>query len=169
MTLPRLTLIALTLASPAVLADPVPEYEMKAAFLYNFASFTEWPEPIAGNFNLCVFSNDPIGNALSSLEGKPIQNARLSVLRITETAQARQCQLLYWSDSGVVNVRRLLQNVADLPILTVSADGESERAGAMINMTVENNKLAFSVDVEPAHRARLNLSSKMLRLAYRVY
>jgi hypothetical protein len=169
MTLRRLTFLALILASPGILADPVPEYEMKAAFLYNFASFTEWPEPIAGNFNLCVFSNDPIGSALAALEGKSVQNAKLSVLRITESAQARQCQLLYWSDAGVVNVRRLLQQVSDLPILTVSADGESGRAGAMINMIVENNKLAFSIDVEPAHRAHLNLSSKMLRLAYRVY
>jgi hypothetical protein len=169
MMLRRLILPALLLACPTAWAAPVPEYEMKAAFLYNFASFTEWPEPIVGNFNLCIFGNDPIAGTLLPLEGKPVRNARLKIVQITDTGQAGQCQLVYWSDSGFVNLRRLLHQIADLPVLTVSGDHDSEPNGAMIDLSIENHRLTFSVDVELARRAHLNLSSKMLRLAYRVY
>lgn len=170
MTICQLILVlAFALGIPCTWADPVPEYDMKAAFLYNFASFTEWPEPIVGNFNLCIFGNDPIGPSLDALEGKLLQGAHLTVVRITADTQARQCHLLYLSDPEHSNTRHMLNGLAELPILTVTGESNQEGPGAMISMTLENRKLTFEVNYEAARRARLSLSSKMLRLAQRVH
>lgn len=169
MTIRRLILLLmLILGAPGTWAEPVPEYDMKAAFIYNFASFTEWPEPIVGNFNICIFGDDPIAPSLDAIEGKLVQGAHLTVVRITTTIQARQCHLLYFSEPGRSNARRILNGLAELPILTVTGDNDQEGVGAMISMTLENRKLTFDINYEAARRAHLNLSSKMLRLAQRV-
>lgn len=168
MTLRRLILVVFILAIPCAWAGPVPEYDMKAAFLYNFASFTEWPEPISGNFNICIFENDPIAPSLMAIEGKPVKGARLAIIRITNIAQARQCHMLYLGESGHANIHRWLNEQAQLPILTVTDDNEPTGTGVMISMMLENKKLSFEVNYELARQAHLSMSSKMLRLAQRV-
>jgi len=170
MKIPRLAMVVtFILGIPLAEADPIPEYDMKAAFVYNFASFTEWPDPITGSFNLCIFDNDPIAPALETLEGKTIKGVNLTVTHVSSASQAKQCHVLYLGDQTHGNMHRLLNELAELPILTVTDENDLTGSGAMIGMSLENKKLTFDVNREPARRAHLNLSSKMLRLAQRVY
>jgi len=79
-------------------AKAVPEYAMKAVYLYNFAQLTEWPATLATgreSFNLCVIGPDEIVAALEPLRGRRVNQQHLRLLRITESSEARQCQMLF--------------------------------------------------------------------------
>lgn len=173
--LPLLILLAgycIALPRQAV-ADPVPEYAMKAAFLYNFALFTEWPEEVDGSFNLCVLGRDPFGMALESFEGKPLKQARLTILRIATvdnaSIQAKQCHLLYVSEPESALTRKVFIALRNTQVLTVTDTDNLLESGAMIGMRLEGKHLVFDINYTAAQRSRLILSSKMLQLARKVY
>lgn len=162
------SLMAICCMLPATLqaVEPVPEYAMKAAFLYNFALFTEWPGQLGGNLNLCVLGHDPFGSALDAIDGKEIKSGRrLTIRHISNPANAVQCHMLYFGAVEVASIGNLLADLGDVPVLTVTDAGES--SGAMIHMWLENKRLVFGVDQDAALRAHLTFSSKMLRLARR--
>jgi hypothetical protein len=162
----RWLLSLLALVMPCSLAaEPVPEYMMKAALLYNFALFTEWPGRIEGNFNLCILGADPFGPSLDTIDGKPIRGARLTLLRITSPASARQCQVLFLSDAEHINASKLLEDLSDTPILTISDDSRLIEAGVMIGLIMENRRLNFNINTVAARHAHITISSKLLRLA----
>lgn len=158
----------MTLSSSAS-ADPIPEYAMKAAYLYNFALFTEWPALPDDNLNLCVLGKDPFGTALDAVEGKPVRGLRLTVNRIGKTGSIEHCQILFLRETEGVNIRRLLADLEEAPVLTVTDNDSLMQAGVMIGMTIENKHLTFDINAEAARRAHLSLSSKLLRLARTVY
>ena len=149
-------------------ADPMPEYSMKAAFLYNFALFTEWPQLPEDSLNLCVLGKDPLGTALDAVEGKQINGLRLTVSRI-KIGSVRNCQILFLGEAEGVNIRRLLVDLEEVPVLTVTDNESLLQAGVMIGLTVENKRLTFDINAEAAQRAHLSISSKLLRLARNVY
>lgn len=155
--------------SRPVAAEPMPEYAMKAAYLYNFALFTEWPALPDDQLNLCILGKDAFGAALDSIDGKIVNGLRLSVHRISGSSRARQCQILFLGTSDRVNFRRLLHDIEDLPVLTVTDNDDLVQAGIMIRMSIENKRLTFEINTEAARRARLAISSKLLRLAKTVY
>jgi len=157
-------------ALPAATAgEPVPEYDMKAAFLYNYALFTEWPEPVNGQFNLCILGMDPFGATLNAMDGKQIKGARLTILRISTPANAKTCHILYFGESERNNTQRIMTELGNFPVLTITDADNLSKSGIMISMQLMDKHLTFEVNNEAAHRARLTLSSKMLWLARKVY
>lgn len=151
-------------------AKAVPEYAMKAVYLYNFAQLTEWPSA-AGHetFNLCVIGPDEIAAALEPLRGRMVNQQRLRLLRVTESSEAKQCQMLFVAeDSGAQGVR-LLEALRGTPVLTVTDAPRLERAGAMLLIFNEARRLSFEVNIDYSKRSQLKFSSKLLSLARRVY
>lgn len=152
-------------------ARAVPEYAMKAVYLYNFAQLTNWPEAsnAAGDaFNLCIYGQDEIASALDGLRGKVVGSRVLRVLRVSDAAEARNCQLLYVGEGGGDRGRRLFEALRGIPVLTITDDPRAERSGAMLQIVSEDRRLAFEVNLEAARRSQLKLSSKLLHLARRV-
>ncbi len=150
-------------------ADPMPEYAMKAAYLYNFALFTEWPASGDSVLNLCVIGKDPFGPALDSIDGKVINGMRLSVRRQDKSDNLKACQILFVSEAEEANWPKWLKELEEAPVLTVTDDEELLKAGAMIGLSVENRHLTFAINAEAAKRAHLSISSKLLRLAKAVH
>ncbi|HZX31698.1 MAG TPA: YfiR family protein [Rhodocyclaceae bacterium] len=152
-------------------ARAVPEYTMKAAYLYNFAQLTEWPaQPSAQEeaFNLCVYGQDELIAALEGLRGRTVSKRPLRVLRLTDMAELRQCHLLYVADGEGARGGRMFDALKGDPVLTVTDDPRAGRAGAMLTLTTDDRHLAFEVNLDAARRAQLKFSSKLLRLAKRV-
>lgn len=153
------------------LAEPVPEYAMKAAFLYNFAVFTEWPERMDGKLNICVLGQEAYSPVLESLNGKQVKEGlQLNVVRISSVPNARQCQILYFDAMDRLRTGKVQDELSNAPVLTVcDATENTTTPDAVIHLRLENSHLTFEVNQAAAHRAHLSFSSKMLRLARKVY
>ncbi len=165
--------MAVGLLASAVPADQTPrsasEYELKAAFLYNFANFVSWPpEAFARSdspFVIGVIGTDPFGPALEQvLNGQRWNGRPLTIARLSRPQEIRSVHLLFVSESEKKHWPEV-QAAAGPSILTVSDMRDFCALGGMIQFVVERNRLGFNMNVAAANRARLAVSSKLLKLA----
>ena len=150
-------------------ADALPEYRLKAAFLYNFALLTEWPAELGPTINLCVLGPDPFGEELDALQGRNVGRRVIGVRRLGFRDPVSGCQMLYIAPSAMASLPRLLDAVGGTPVLTVADSPDAAREGVAINMLPVQSKIGFEVNLRSARGAGLHLSSKLLRLAGNVY
>lgn len=145
------------------------EYEVKAAFLYNFAQFVEWPAssmPAGSPFKLCVLGNDPFGKTIDSvLQGETVRARPIEILRIDDTETVGQCNMLFVGSSYSNQLDQLLEQVKHRPILTVSDMGDFAFNGGIIHFVPQQRKIRFIINPEAAQKAGLKISSQLLKLA----
>jgi hypothetical protein len=157
--------------SPVRSQGPAPgEYEVKAAFLYNFLRYTEWPadaNPGPGvPLLIGVLGDESLDRTLGAvLRGKTVQGRLLEVRRVRLGPEARVSHLLFVSASERVRVGQVLDAVRGAPVLTVGETDGFAQAGGVINFVLEEGRVRFEVNQEAAQRARLRLSSRLLALA----
>ena len=166
-------LLALLLAAPGLLAaQTASEYDVKAAFLYNFTKFVDWPPaafPDPGSsLKLCVLGADPFGGSLQAVAGEQVANHKLTVVRTESLAKPTGCQILFISRSERDHLPQILAAVKGSPVLTVGDTKGFVDEGVIINFTLEGTKVRFEVNTESADRAGIKISSKLLQLAKRV-
>jgi len=163
-------LIWLTLLlPPQAWSEPVDEYAVKAAFLYNFSAFTEWPASIGSQLNLCIYGRDVFGQKLDKLNGKKIGNRSLAVQRDLHLENAHQCQVVFISANKADEADLVLEAIGKAPVLTIGDSDDLARQGVIINMQLADNKVTFDINNTSAKRAGLTLSSKLLQLATTLY
>lgn len=144
-------------------SQSVPEYELKASYAYNFASQVEWPESERVNFNFCTLNEDNVGLALRRFEGRPLHGRRLVIARLTSLFAINQCQVLYIGASEAANWPRILRQLGDAPVLTISdAPGGS---AACLKLALDGERLVFDLNPERCQKTGLKPSSTLLRLA----
>ncbi|MFT5643257.1 MAG: hypothetical protein ACI83P_000802 [Janthinobacterium sp.] len=144
-----------------------PEYALKAAFIYNFALFTTWPDRLDRTITLCVLGPDPFGAALDPLNGKQVGAAKLAVRRMKNRSEAVSgCQIVFVAESELDNY--LDAQVAP-GVLTIADSKGAAQRGIMIELTAENRKIGFEFNQTKALQASVPVSSKLLRIARRVY
>jgi len=158
------------LSCPAVATaeEVITEYQVKAAFLYNFSHFVSWPASPENTFRLCVIGENPFGQILDALIGKPVNNSILVVEQHSSLEKIHDCQLVYISYSLKPRLNMILAELADHPILTVSDIESFTDAGGMIELWLSDNKVRFEINTSAAEHAGLSISSKLLSLATRV-
>jgi YfiR/HmsC-like len=161
-------LLGLLLLVPAASADDLGEYRLKAAFLYNFALFTEWPAEVGSTLNLCIHGRDPFGAEIDALQGKPVGTRSITVQRKGGGESLDTCQIVFIAPASIGALPRVLEAVRGGPVLTVADTAGSTRQGVALNMSVAQNKISFEANLAAARGAGLNLSSKLLRLATEV-
>jgi hypothetical protein len=162
-------LLALCAAAPAArAADDLPEYRLKAAFLYNFALFTEWPADVGSTLRLCVVGPDPGGAARDGLPGKSVGERSIAVQHKTGIDGLKGCQIVFIAPAAAAQLTRVLDALEGQTVLTVADSAGAARQGVALNMTVSQNKVSFEANLKAARAARLNLSSKLLRVATEV-
>jgi hypothetical protein len=163
-------LVAAALAASAALSAETrspSESDVKAAFLYNFTKYVEWPaESLSGDsLVLCVFSRDPLGSILDeTVRGETVHDRRLTTRRLTQLEQARSCHLLFVAASEEKDLTRVLQVLEGAHVLTVGDGEQFAEHGGMIGFRTEENKVRFDINVEAAERAGLKISSQLLKL-----
>jgi hypothetical protein len=150
-------------------AEEPPEYRLKAAFLYNFALFTEWPATIGNTLNLCIRGNNPFGDEIDGLEGKAVNARMIAVQRKGGSESLKGCQIVFIAASAMGALPQVLDELRNSPVLTVADSPGAARQGVALNMMVKQNKITFEANLQAAQAARVTLSSKLLRLATEVY
>jgi len=158
-------LLLLLLALPRfVWAEQKSEYEMKTAYLYNFALFVEWPEETFETFSICVFGDkEPFGSSFSVIENKTIRGKRIAVLQTASLSSLKKCHVLFVAERESHQMDRIAKEVAGQPVLTVT---ESPRAvGSIIRLSFDNHRLVFDIDPEQVDKSKLKFSYKLLNLA----
>jgi YfiR/HmsC-like len=149
----------------------IDEYRLKAVFLHRFAEFVEWPPAVwsnRGDVEICVLAPSPFDRALSEMIGSESLRGRPVVIREIGARDAvDSCHLLFVSGPAD-HWTGVLRRVAGRPVLTVSDADSFLDEGGIIQLRTVSNRVRFDVSVPAAERARLRLSSQLLRLALTV-
>jgi uncharacterized protein DUF4154 len=143
---------------------------LKAAFLYNFAKFTEWPDDALAPgvpLLLCVINDRAVGDMLVDLtRGHAINGHALVVSTMKpDSAELPSCRLLFMSGIDAPRSRALVDSVVGKPVLTVSDFDTFAQLGGVADFFVEHGTMRFTINLEAAQRAGIRLSSKLLSLA----
>ncbi len=149
------------------------EYEVKAAYLYNFGKFVEWPAVASAakgeHFLICVLGQDPMGTALdTTIAGEEIKGVRVVAKRIAKPQEALNCRILFISSSEEGQLKEILTTLEKASVLTVSDLPQFTRRGGMIQFVQEASRVRFEVNLTVAERAGLTLNSQLLKVAINV-
>jgi hypothetical protein len=169
----RISILACFLALAAALSAQIPrapEYEIKAAFLYNFAKFVDWPSQAFADsstpLRICVLGRNPFGDALDKIaQDKSISGRSIVSRQMQSPQEARFCHVLFVTGSEPQALKRALEQVRDLPVLTVGESEDFLGFGGVINFVLEKERVRFEVNLEAAGHHRLKISSKLLAVA----
>lgn len=145
------------------------EYQVKAAFLYNFGKFVEWPTNDFASTNspllIGVYGENPFGNDLAGVvHGRSI-NGHPVVARQVSLGELRSCQILFIARSEQKNINEILRVLDGAGVLTVTENMDPFASGIMIDFTVQNDRIRFEINNRAARKVGLKLSSKLLILA----
>jgi hypothetical protein len=149
-------------------AQAITQPALRAAFLYNFAKFTEWPGDVApiGPLTLCVIDDSAVESALGDLVGSSSINGRtVTISRGVTGAKLRACHLLYVGDISTGRAAAILDELQGAPVLTVSNGDDFVRIGGVVGLFVEEGRMRFAINPDAAQRTGVRLSSQLLRLA----
>ena len=146
------------------------EYQIKAAFLFNFAQFVQWPErsfpDTNAPFRIGVLGDDPFGGVLDeTVRGEKVGGHPLMIQRYRDGDDLKDCQILFISRSEGKQTEQVLAELKGKNILTVGdADGFIKNGG-VVRFVTEQNKIHLRISPDAAKQANLVISSKILRLS----
>lgn len=161
---------ALIIALPAVLlawAGADLEFQVKAAFLHNFAKFVEWPKASTERGQFCVglMGPDPFGETIDEMvKGRTVNGKPIIIRRVSNMPDAKLCQILFINMSDRPLLAEVLKNLS-AGTLTIGQTAEFLEAGGMINFIIEDKKVRFEVNAEAARKAGLRIHAQLLKLA----
>lgn len=146
------------------------EYRIKAAFLYNFASFVTWPSDAFAERNsplvIGVLGNDPFREALDEIvRNEKVGEHPIVVKRFNRIEDVKECHILFIGRSEASQMDECLTAVKDRPILTVSDTENFTDKSGMIQFTTEKEKIRLRINADAAQKVNLSISSRLLRLA----
>ena len=149
------------------------EYQVKAAFLFHFAQFVDWPpeafKDAGAPLTYCTVGEDPFHGALdASMSGKTIDGRPVRVLHFKLSQEVRPCQILFLGAPEKKFLSATLVNLGASPVLTVGESQDFIEQGGMIGFLWEDNKVHFEINLGAAERAKLKISARLLTLAKKV-
>lgn len=162
----------LLLAPPphrAAAAAPT-EYEVKAAFLYNFAKFVQWPEGALGGqaepFVVGVLGEDPFGHILDqTLEGKTVSSHPIALRRFASLEDAGRAHVLFLGISREAELVRVLNALRGRPVLSAGETEEFAKRGGIVGFKTSDKRVRFDINLDRAEESQLKISSQLLKLA----
>jgi YfiR/HmsC-like len=162
-------LLSLLLFAPWNAPAQSNEYQIKAAFLYNFAQFVEWPPAAFASttapFYIGVLGKDPFGKALDeTVQGETIGNRKIIIQRSQQLAGLKSCQVIFISQSEKEHAAKILSELDSKPVLTVSEIAGFDQLGGIINFYLEGTKVRFEINPTAARHDGLKISAQLLSL-----
>ena len=152
-------------ADDAIVADIS---AVEAAFLYNFAIYTEWPELPADQFSICVLHSNPVLAALNSIK-KKIKDRELKITNITSATQVNICQVVFVGKSEHGAIDDLARRIGKAPVMVVAEANGYDPKDVTVVLSTQQNRITFKINRTGAMESSLTISSKLLKLAQQVY
>jgi len=169
----RRWLLVLLAGWQTVVANGFSENQIKAAYLYNFAKFVEWPAdvlPSDANLKLCVVGTDALDGALQDFEGRKAGEHVISVeTHGFSDPSLTSCHMVFIGNSEAGHFVSLLKALANSPVLTLSDISDFAEKGGGIGLRFLDNKVVFEVNLESINTAGLRLPGQLLNIASYVY
>lgn len=146
------------------------EYEIKAAFIYNFSKFIEWPSSAFANANspmvIGILGKDPFGSTLEdAVKDKNVDGRKLVIKRYKNVKDAGACHILFISSSEQDQLSKILDSLKGTNVLTVGEMKKFAQRKGMIGFVMHNDKVGLEINIDSAKQAKLKISSKLLNLA----
>lgn len=143
------------------------ESAVKAGVIYNFAKYIEWPESMDmyATFNICHMGDNRLEDSLQALQGKLIGDKHISVKQNIKREDFNSCQILFIAEDDDQETYKLLHDIGNAPIVTVSDSPEFVLKGGMIGIIRDGSRVGFEVNLAPANVKDLHFSSQLLKLA----
>jgi YfiR/HmsC-like len=146
------------------------EFQVKAAYIYNFGKFVKWPTfaPAnqSGSFTICVLDGDPFGNTLQSdLAGESVGGKPVAVKRLPKARDAAACHILFISAAQGKNLEQILAAVDQTSVLTVSDMPDFSKRGGMIQFILDGDRVRFEINLDSAGKSHLVFDSELLKVA----
>jgi hypothetical protein len=149
------------------------EYQVKAAYLLNFARFVEWPSnvlPASSPINIVVVGDDPFGGALEEvLRGKSANGHAIQLRHLRWSDVLTPYQIVFISVSEESHLPEILRYLGQNSVLTVSDIDRFSLRGGVIEFRMVGNRVRFDINRDPAIAAQLNISSRLLSVARAVH
>ena len=157
-------------ASTLMAQTTAKEYRIKAAFLFNFAHYVEWPpdtfKEANSPLNYCTVGDDPFEGALDeSLNGKSVGTHPLRVQHLKAPENFQGCHIVFIGANENKRVTAILETLKQSPILIVGESNRFVQQGGTVGFLSEENTVRFEVNLDAAQRARLNISATLLSVA----
>ena len=147
-----------------VFAESGGEAALKTAFLYNFFKFIQWPDgAVQDSYRLCTTGNDLLGDSLSVLESKKINDKPMLIYRDISIKDINECHMLFISKGK--NSQAILNSAAGMSVVTVSDQPDFAVNGGMIGLVEEDQHLRFEINLAKANAANIHINATLLKLA----
>lgn len=143
-------------------------YQLKADFLYNFATFVDWPDNLGKSLRMCVAVPESAMKYFAVYDGKPVGNKKLVVRHLTPDDSAEDCRILYVADDESDELEDWLSDIQDENVLTVTESDAWLNKGAIVAMQVQGGRVVFDVNLDAARGEEISINSRLLRMARRV-
>jgi len=166
---PALLVLAMAIAFPAWQgeAGQVSDAQVKAAFLFNFAKFVQWPGPTDGPLVIAIAGDDYFAEIVTqTIRGRNINGRELTARRLATGDDPAGCQVLFVGLTRPSDVADLMQRIHQ-PMLTVGETVQFLRDGGMVRFYLENNRVRFEISQKNALAAGLKVSAELLAFAAR--
>jgi len=163
----------LTVAWPCRADAPTREYQVKAAFVYNFTQFVEWPDSAFASkdspFVVATVGADPFNGALEqAMAAKSVADRSVTVEHFASVDSVGPCQLLFVPASQDSSAKALCDKLDGKPVLTIGESDEFLPAGGGVRFFFEDNRIRFEINLDPIAADGLKVSAKLMKLA-RIY
>jgi hypothetical protein len=141
-------------------------YAEKAAYLYSILRFVYWDDDSqlaqTESLNVCLFKHDPFGHSLDSVRGKTIGNRQVKFKTISSTEQSGLCHLIYFSDKSDYRILKSEPSFEHEDTILLGNDIEFLKAGGLLSIYIENDKIRLAANRSAINNAGVNLSSLLL-------
>jgi len=165
--------LLLTLGNELAYSQAISEDQVKAAYLYNFAKFVEWPQETfpdaTAPIHLCVLNDATIGSELNQIvKDKHILGRSIVVVPIQTGEQGRSCQILFINSAQNWQIEHILKGLQGASVLTVGEATGFVEQGGIVNFVIQDDQVHFQVNHKAATQSRLRMSARLLSVAKRV-
>lgn len=151
------------------MGDGLPEYRLKAAFIFNFIAYTQWPNDLGSEVNLCMIGEHGFGEEIEALKQRKVNQLGIELAFKKYSDNLQDCEVIYVANDAMRNLPQILKAVEHKHILTIADTENAISRGIMLNMLLEENRVVFEANQKVARDAGLTLNARLLRLAAKVY
>lgn len=153
-------------------AEPPSKYQVKAAYIYNFAKFIKWPESAFSDTTapliIGVLGQNPFAGKLKPLNSKLVRQRPIEIKYFETLEEVRSCQLLYIDTSEPGELESILTKLKIKPVITIGENKDFASRGGVIQFVTVRGRLRFIINLDIAKSNKVQIDAQLLSLATKV-